>query len=110
MQQVQLDTSADAQTIILGDVIDVTLFGVEDGYLAWSGPVTGAVAAVHSRNNGDSTTDVSRQFLECNNSTLITRYTGNVAFEKASVSYGGFAEEEYLTPIIGTEEATTIEP
>lgn len=110
MLQVQLDTSADAQTIILGDVIDVTLFGVVDGCIGWSGPVMGAVAAVHSRNNGDGTTDVSRQFLVCNNSTLITRYTGNVAFEKASVSYGGFAEEEYLTPIIGTEEATTIVP
>lgn len=110
MAQIQLDTSADAQTTILGDLIDVTLFGAVDGYLAWSGPVTGAVAAVHSRNNGDGTTAVSRQFLECNNSTLITRYTGKVAFEKASVSYGGFAEEEYLTPIIGTEEATTIEP
>lgn len=110
MQQVQLDTSADAQTIILGDVIDVTLFSVVDGCIAWSGPVKGAVAAVHSRKNGDGSTDVSRQSLVCNNATLIARYTGNVAFEKASVSYGGFAEEEYLTPIIGTEEATTIEP
>lgn len=110
MQQIQLDTSAEAQTIILGDLIDVSLFGIVDGSIAWAGAITGAVAAVHSRNNGDGSTSVSRQFLVCNNSTLITRYTGNVAFEKASVSYGGFAEEEYLTPIIGTEEATTIQP
>ena len=110
MQQVQLDTSTDAQTIILGDVIDVAMFTVRDGFLSWVNAVTGAIAAVHSRNNGDGTTSVSRQSLVCNNATLIARYTGNVAFEKASVSYGVFAEEEYLTPIIGTEEATTIVP
>ena len=110
MQQIQLDTSADAQTVILGDVIDITLFAVRDGYLSWANAVTGAIAAVHSRKNSDGTTSVSRQSLVANNARLIARYTGTVAFEKASVSYGGFAEEEYLTPIIDTEEATTINP
>lgn len=110
MQQIQLDTSDDASTIILSDIIDVSLFNVASGSMAWAGSVTGAVAAVHSRNNGDGTTAVSRQFLECNNNSLIALYTGKTAFEKAAVSYGGFAGEDYLTPIIGTEEATTIEP
>lgn len=110
LQQVQLDTSNDAASELLADKMDVSLFTVENGFLAWAASVFGGAAAVHSRNNGDGTTSVSRQFLVCNNPALIGTYTGNLAFNKAAVSYGGFAEEEYLTPIIGTEEATTIVP
>lgn len=108
--QVQLDNSASAATVLLGDLIDVSLFGVVDGVLAFAGPVTGAFAAVHSRRLSDGTTAVSSQSLIINNSTVLPNYTGNAAFEKAAESYGGFAADEYLTPIIGTEEATTIVP
>lgn len=110
LQQIQLDTSDDAASRLVSESMDISLFGIVDGCLAWSGSVLGAAAAVHSRMNGDGTTAVSRQYLSCNNPTLIAQYTGNGAFEKAAISYGGFATEEYLTPNIGNDEAETIEP
>lgn len=97
--EVTLDTSA--ATTILGDIMDVTLFGVVDGSIAWAGPVNGGVAAVHSR-KANGKTLVSTQFFVISNS-YASQFNTKGAFDEAIESYGGVNQDDFLTPNIDTE-------
>ena len=97
--EVTLNTSD--STTILGDVIDVTLFGVVDGCIAWAGPVNGGVAAVHSR-KANGKTLVSTQYFVINNS-YASQFNTKGAFDEAIESYCGVNQEDFLTPNIDTE-------
>lgn len=92
--EVTLDVNAD--TMLLGDVVDATLLSVADGCLALSSSLTGGVAVVHSRKT-QSGTKVSTQFFVVNNSSL-AQYQGAAAFAAAVSSYGGLTQDEFLTP------------
>ena len=96
---VTLDNSTDAATILLSDLIDVSLLGVVDGFLALSSPVNGGCAMVHSR-LVDGDTICSTADLTVQNSVLST-YQGLTAFNKAAESYGGIARNYLLTPDTG---------
>lgn len=80
----------------LADVCDITLMGVVDGYLAFTGTITGGLAYIQSRKE-DGTTKVSTARLMVNN-TLLEDYCNRSAQNAAIKSYGG-ANEKYLTPI-----------
>lgn len=92
--EVTLDVNAD--TTLLGDVMDMSLFAVADGCLSLSGPLNGGVAFVHSRKT-QSGTKVSTQFFVVNNS-ILAQYQSAVAFEAAVRSYGGLTQDEFITP------------
>ena len=92
--EVTLDVNAD--TTLLGDVMDMSLFAVADGCLSLSGPLSGGVAFVHSRKT-QSGTKVSTQFFVVNNS-ILAQYQSAVAFEAAVRSYGGLTQDEFITP------------
>lgn len=93
---VTLDNSESAVTTMLSSIIDVSLIGNADGYLALSGPVNGGCAMVHSR-LVDGETICSTTDLTVQNSVLST-YQGLTAFNKAAESYGGIARNYLLTP------------
>lgn len=97
--EVTLNTS-DATTI-LGDVFDVTLFGVVDGCIALAGTVNGGVAAVHSR-KANGKTIVSTQYFVISNS-YASQFNTKGAFDEAIESYGGVNQDDFLTPNIDTE-------
>lgn len=80
----------------LADACDITLMGVNDGYLAFTRTVTGGLAYIQSRKE-DGTTKVSTTRLMVNN-TLLESYCTRSAQDAAIKSYGG-ANEKYLTPI-----------
>lgn len=107
--EVTLANGTAATTVLLGDVIPVSLLSVADGTLALSGPVTGAVAFVHSR-IVDGETVCSRQSLVANNATAIAGFTGETAFVKAVNTYGGFASDQILTPNVDEFADTNINP
>lgn len=93
---VTLDDSTEAETTLLSDLIDVSLLGIVDGYLALAGAVNGGCAMVHSR-LVDGETICSNADLVVQNSILPT-YQGLTAFNKAAESYGGIARNQLLTP------------
>lgn len=102
-------TTNTQDTRLLSDVVSVSLLSVADGALALSGPVTGAIAFVHSR-IVDGETICSRQTLVPNNQQIIAGYTGETAFKEAVDSYGGFASAELLTPDIDGNLAPNVNP
>lgn len=102
--EVTLDVEAD--TTMLGDLIDITLFGVVDGCLALAGPVNGAVAIVHSRKTKNGTL-VSSQFFVVSNSYL-AQFQSAAAFEAAVKSYGGLTQDEFLTPNVDSIVAPNV--
>lgn len=106
----QVKLNSEDATTLLSDVVDVTLLTVADGCLALSSSLTGGCAMVHSRRLSDGSTAVSRQYLVPNNTAIIATYTGNSAFVAAAESYGGIAQEEYLTPYPDDEVATDLNP
>lgn len=106
----QIKLNSEDATTLLSDVVNVTLLSVADGCLALSSSLTGGCAMIHSRRLSDGSTAVSRQFLIANNAAVISSYTGNTAFVAAAESYGGFAQEEYLTPYPDDELATDLNP
>lgn len=98
-----LNTS-DATTLV-GDLIDIALFSVEDGKLALAGPVDGGVAAVHSRKVNGKTIVSTQSFLVDN--SIDNQFKGKAAFDEAIDSYGGVNQEDFLTPNIDTEYGET---
>lgn len=103
---VTLDNSESAVTTMLSSIIDVSLIGNVDGFLALSGPVNGGCAMVHSR-LVDGETICSTADLAVENSVLST-YQGLTAFNKAAESYGGIARNFLLTPDIDIDIAEQI--
>ena len=81
---------------LLGDMIDVNLFTVADGYLALANEVNGGVAWVHSRKTVSKTL-VSTQFIVVSN-PLLASYTSEASMENAIESYGGVRADQFLTP------------
>ena len=102
--EVTLDVNAD--TTMLGDLIDITLFSVVDGCLALAGIVNGAVAVVHSRKTKNGTM-VSTQFFVVSNSYL-PQFQRAAAFEAAVKSYGGLTQDEFLTPNVDAIVVPTV--
>lgn len=83
-------------TALLGDMIDIDMLTVKDGYLALAGSVNGGVAMVHSRKSLSKTL-VSTQFMVVSN-PLLVQYTSDAAMQAAIISYGGTVVEPFLTP------------
>ena len=103
---IEVTLDVDADTTMLGDLIDITLFGVVDGCLALAGPVNGAVAIVHSR-KAKGGTMVSSQFFVVSNSYL-AQFQSAAAFEAAVKSYGGLTRDEFLTPNVDSIVAPNV--
>ena len=99
-------TTLKAFSEALGDLIDITLFGVVDGCLALAGPVNVAVAIVHSRKTKNGTL-VSSQFFVVSNSYL-AQFQSAAAFEAAVKSYGGLTQDEFLTPNVDSIVAPNV--
>ena len=92
-----LDKSSSAKLLSL---VDKRGFGVQDKCLAalsTSDFGDHGMVWIHSRRNKtDSTTQVSTQYLVCEN-TLLEQYQGVSAYDAAADSYGGY-KSVYLTP------------
>lgn len=93
---VEITLDKNNETALLGDMIDIDLLTVSDGYLALAGSVNGGCAMVHSRKSLSKTL-VSTQFMVVNN-PLLPQYTSVAAMDAAIVSYGGILTEPFLTP------------
>lgn len=105
---VVLDSSTAAATKMLFDSIEPALLAVSDGTLATAGPVNGGVAFVQSRIVGGETI-CSGQSLVVSN-TQLQVYQGETAFRTAVESYGGFAQNELLTPDLTDDIISQLEP
>lgn len=95
-ESVEITLDKNNETALLGDMIDIDLLTVSDGYLALAGSVNGGVAMVHSRKSLSKTL-VSTQFMVVQN-PLLPSYTSDAAMDAAIVSYGGVLTEPFLTP------------
>lgn len=93
---VEITLDKNNESSMLGDLVDINLFGVADGFLSLAGAVNGGVAVVHSRLTAEGT-KVSTQFFVVNN-PLLAQYQSETAVETAVKSYGGVVQEEFLTP------------
>lgn len=98
-------TLGDSDVQLIGDLVDVDLFVVNDGYLGLAGTVNGGVAVIHSRKT-QGETRVSTQFFVVSN-PLLVQYQSSTAFETAVNSYGGINSEEFLTPGTGVDLVIT---
>lgn len=88
---------------LLSDIGVLSFISVVDGYLAFSGVITGGATIIHSRDVVGSETMVSSQTLTMN-STILPVYQTQQAFESAADSYGGVRSTQYLTPRSGADE------
>lgn len=96
IEAVEITLDKNNETALLGDLVDIDLFTVADGFLSLAGSVNGGVAVVHSRLTPEGT-EVSTQFFVVSN-PLLVQYQSEAAVEAAVMSYGGVAQEEFLTP------------
>ena len=108
IEAVEITLDKNNETALLGDMVDIDMFTVADGFLSLAGSVNGGVAVVHSRLTKDGT-KVSTQFFVVNNA-LLSRYQSAEAIEAAVQSYGGLKQEEFLTPNLDDLVSPTTEP
>lgn len=93
---------------MLSDLMDTSLFGVVDGYLALSGYVNGGVEMVHSLKLKGQTVVSSQSFVV--NNSYLTGYQTVAAFNTAVKSYGSVDADQFLTPNLDDVVAIDVNP
>lgn len=93
----------DDSTTLLDDIGVLDFVSAVDNKLAFGGVIVGGAAMIHSRDVVGEETMVSSQKLVMN-STILSVYQTQQAFESAAMSYGGVRATQYLTPRSGSDE------